>query len=54
METKDLFNLSADAMAQLVNKAAEIEKSTKEGVTTASYNCICCGSGICAVGIADD
>ena len=54
METKDLFNLSADAMAQLVNKAAEIENEAKEGTTVVSYGCVCCGGGICTCGIAGD
>lgn len=48
----DLFNLSAETMMKLEESAASVNKT--EEATVVSYGCICCGSGICCVGIADD
>lgn len=48
----NLFNLSEETMQKLEQSAASVEKI--EEATVVSYGCICCGSGICCAGIADD
>ncbi len=49
---KDIFNLSADMINRLEQAAATVNK-VDESITVAD-SCVCCGSGICCVGIADD
>ncbi len=53
MEAKDLFNLSDEMLRKVDEAAMAIAKEASE-VETVSYGCICCGSGICTLGIADD
>ena len=54
MELKDLFNISDEQIETLERNASDIQKKGEQSDDVVSYGCICCGSGWCTVGIADD
>ena len=54
MELKDLFNISDEQIAMLERNASDIQKKGNQSNEIVSYGCICCGSGWCTAGIADD
>lgn len=53
METEDLFNISSEMLAA-VESAAQAISETSAQEQPVAYGCICCGSGWCTAGIADD
>lgn len=54
MELKDLFNISDEQMATLERNASDIQKKGEQSDDVVSYCCICCGRGICTLGVAND
>lgn len=54
MELNDLFNISDEQMATLEKNASDIQKLDNRNDNIVSYGCICCGKGLCTMGIAAD
>lgn len=54
MELNDLFNISDEQIAMLERNASDIQKKGNQSDDTVSYGCICCGKGLCIMGIAAD
>lgn len=50
----NLFNLSDMALEALSGKAMSLASQSMNAVGSVNYNCVCCGGGSCAVGIAGD
>lgn len=50
----NLFNLSDMALEALSGKAMSLASQSMNAVGSVNYNCVCCGGGSCATGIAGD